>query len=100
VTGEEILRGLAEDCKRNVARASPEHRESAIFNARPFLTGAFIALAKAKAFADPRSGDFLEELLAPIEQPLVDQGLVERVSFGFDVHRTAGRIAPEEETER
>lgn len=99
VDGEEVLRSLAEDCKREVASAPPGREESAILYARSFLTGAMIALARAKAFTEVNPQEFLEELLAPIEQPLVDQGRLERVSFGFEA--TASATAhPDEETDR
>ena len=99
MTGEEILRGLADECARDVTLARPEHRESAMLNARPFLSGAFIALARAKAFANRPSLEFLEELLAPIQQPLVDHGVIERVSFGFEATASA-TAEPDDETDR
>jgi len=98
VTGEEVLRRLAEELARDASRAQPEHREGVILRARPFLTGAFIALARAKAFAERPSLEVLEELLAPIEQPLVDQGVIERFSSGFDASATTA-VVPEEGTE-
>lgn len=96
MTGEEILRALADDCARNVTQADPEHRQAAIEDARPFLSGAFIALARANAFANRPSLAFLETLLAPIEQPLVDQGLYERVSFRLEVTTSAAAVADDE----
>ncbi len=46
--GEEILRGLAEEFAQELARSRPEHQESVRLNARPYLTGAYIALFRAE----------------------------------------------------
>ena len=99
VTGEEILKGLAEERQPEVERAAPEHRHSMMLEARPFLTGAFIALARANAFAVRPTLHYREELLAPVEQPHVDQGVVERISFTFGAS-TSGAIIREDESER
>lgn len=99
MNGEEVLRSLAEDGKRNVASAPPAGEESSILYARPFLTGAMIALARAKAFTEVNPQELLEELLAPIEQPLVDQGRIVRVSSGFEATASATAL-PDEETDR
>ena len=99
MSGEEILRGLAEEFARDLAMSRPEHQESVRLNARPYLTGAFMALFRANAFTSPDPRQLLEEVLAPIEQPLVDAGLIERVSFGFEETATAA-LAPEDESDR
>jgi hypothetical protein len=41
----------------------------------------------------------LAELLAPIEKPLVDEGVIELVSFGFE-ETVTGALAREEEPDR
>lgn len=99
MNGEEVLRSLADDCKRDVASAPPGGEESSILHARAFLTGAMIALARAKAFTEVNPQELLDELLAPIEQPLVDQGFIERVSAGFETTASA-TARPDEETDR
>ncbi|MGH8975811.1 MAG: hypothetical protein ACRD0C_21710 [Acidimicrobiia bacterium] len=99
MTGEEILRALAEERKQELARTPPEHKQSVMLNARPFLIGAFHALCRAKALENPPSLELLEEVLAPIEQPLVDQGVIERVSFGLE-DRANAHITPDEDPER
>jgi len=101
VSGAEVLRGLAEDCKRNVASVEAEHRQRVILGARPFLSGAMIALVRTGAL-DPRAaGQLLEELLQPIEQPLVDQGLLTHFTASFEAKTTVERIQrPDEAPER
>lgn len=76
VTGEEILRDLAEERQRQIAMNSAEHQQSARMEALHYLRGAFMALARTNAFENGPSLDFLQEVLAPITQPLVDEGLI------------------------
>lgn len=99
MTGEDVLRGLAEDCKRNVAAAAPEYRHDAILGARPFMTGALIALTRTRAITHPHPLQLLEELLAPIEQPLVDLGIIENVSATLESRITSGLAPADEEPE-
>ena len=100
MTGEEILRQLACERSEELARISPEHQQSARLSARPFLSGAFHALVLADAFEDEPSLGLLQELLVPIEQPLVDAGVIEWVSFGFEERATVGLAEPDDEVVR
>jgi len=97
VSGAEVLRGLAEDCKRNVARTDAEHRQTVIRHARPFLSGAMIALVRTGALDPKGAAQLLEELLQPIEQPLVDQGLLTHFTASFESKATVDRIQRRDE---
>ena len=101
MSGAEVLRGLAEDCKKNVARTDAEHRQSVILSARPFLSGAMIALVRTGALDTRAAGQLLEELLQPIEQPLVEQGLITHFTASFEAKATVDRMQrPDEAPER
>lgn len=83
-----------------LAGTPPEERRGVMLNARPFLTGAFIALARAEAFGSRPDLQLLEDLLAPIEQPLVDEGVIELVRFGFEATASSGALAVDEEPDQ
>ena len=97
MTGEETLRALAEHRRRMVLGASPEHHEALILDARPFLTGAMMALVGAKVLDHPSPQQLLEELLAPIEQPLVDSGVIDRTSVSLKAREIASLFLPPDE---
>jgi hypothetical protein len=53
MNGEEVLRSLAEDCKRDVASTPPGGEESSILYARSFSTGAMIDLSDTERLTVP-----------------------------------------------
>jgi hypothetical protein len=57
-----------------------------------------IALVKASLLESRSAVRLLQEVLAPIEQPLVDEGVIERVSAGFEA-RAAGSVGREQAEE-
>jgi hypothetical protein len=80
VDGRQILRALAIERQRDIDGVEPQYRQTVILASRPILSGAMLALVRADLL-DARVGQaLLEDLLRPIEQPLVDTGVIKRIS--------------------
>jgi hypothetical protein len=85
MTGEQTLRALAEHRRRMIAAVPSGQRKEPMLSTRSFLTGAAMALVGAGVLDWATSSRLLEELLAPIEQPLVDSGVIDRARISTKV---------------
>ena len=97
--GPEILRALAAERQRDIDEVAVEQQQGVILYARPFLTGAMSALVRAGLLQPEGGAILIEELLRPLEQPLVDAGVIRRISKAAGT-TVAITVAKEEEPDR